>query len=99
MDTWLPEAHQANDHEGGQWFTYTILHQETTTSLQRKRPSTLNALHNRWTTTLRRMEHLARKHLHVTTHAYFTAATCAHVMKHLRDLRSMYDNDVRAKQD
>ena len=45
------------------------------------------------------MEDLARKHLHVTTHAYFTASTCAHAMKHLRDLRSMYDSAIRAKRD
>ena len=43
------------------------------------------------------MEDLARKHLHVKTHAYFTAATCAHAMKHLRDLPAMYDSALRAK--
>ena len=99
VDTWLHEARQANDREAVQWLTRTILHQETTTTQQRKRPRTLNVLHNCWTTTLRRMEDLARKHLHVTTHAYFTAATCAHAMKHLRDLRSMYDSALRANQD
>ena len=59
----------------------------------------LNAMHNCGTTTLRRVEDLARKHLHATTHTYLTAATCAHAMKHLRDLQSMYDNALRAKRD
>ena len=82
VDTWLHEARQANDHKAAQWFTRTILHQETTTTQQRKRPWTLSVLQNCRTTTLRRMEDLARKHLHATTHAYFTAATCVHAMKH-----------------
>ena len=45
------------------------------------------------------MEDLTRKYLHVTTHAYFTAATCVHAMKHLRDLQLMYDSANRAKRD
>ena len=99
VDTWLHEARQANDHESVQWFTRTILHQETTTTQQRKRPRILKALHDCWTTTLKRTEDLACKHLHVTTHAYMSATTCAHAMKHLRDLRSMYDSAMRAKQE
>ena len=99
VDTWLHEARQANDHEAVQWFTRTIFHQETTRKKHCKRPRTLNALHNCQTTTLRRREDLACKHLHVTKHTYFAAATCAHAMKHLRDLRSMYDNTIKAKGD
>ena len=100
VDTWLHKARQANNHEAVQWFTRTILHQETTTTQQRKRPRTLNAQHNSWTTTLTCMEDLARKHPHATTHAYLTATTCAHAMKqHLCDLRSMYDSALRAKRD
>ena len=45
------------------------------------------------------MEDLAHKHLHVTTHAYMCATTCAHTMKHLRDLRTMYDSAIKAKRD
>ena len=66
---------------------------------QRKRPKTLNALHNCWTTTLKRMEDLAHKHFYVTTHAYMSATTRAHAMKHLRDLRTMYNSAIRAKWD
>ena len=47
VDTWLHEARQANDCEALQWFTRTILHQETITTQQRKRPRTLSVLYNR----------------------------------------------------
>ena len=70
-----------------------------TTKQQRKWPKTLNALHYCWTTTLKRMEDLTRKHLRVTTHVYDSATTCAHAMKHLRDLRSMYESAIIAKRD
>ena len=69
-DTWLQEARLANDSEAVQWFSHTVLHQVTTTSQQRKRPRTLNAVHKSWTSTLKRMEDLNRKHLRVPTHAY-----------------------------
>ena len=31
------------------------------------------------------------------THSYQYACSCAHAMKHLRDLRSLYDNALAAK--
>ena len=96
VDTCLHEALQANNHEGVQWFTHTILHRETTVTQQQKRPRTLNALHNCCTTKLRRMEHLTRKNLHAMTHTYLTATTCVHAMKKWRDLRSMYHGPLRA---
>ena len=37
--------------------------------------------------------------MHVTTQPYFIAATCAHAMKHLCDLRLMYISALRAKRD
>ena len=97
MDTWLQEARRANGLNAVQWFTRTILHQATTVTQQGKRPTTLNALHNCWTTTLECMEDLTRKHLRATTHAYNCATTCAHAMKHLRHHRSMYDSAITAK--
>ena len=42
---------------------------------------------------------VTRKHLQVTTHMYYSATTCAHAMKHLRDLRYTYDGAIRAKRD
>ena len=42
---------------------------------------------------------VTHKHLRVTTHVYYSATTCAHAMKHLRDLQSMYDNAIRSKRD
>ena len=50
-----------------------------------------------WTTTLNNMEDLTRKHLRATTHACKYATTCAHAMKHLRDLRPLYDSAISAK--
>ena len=43
------------------------------------------------------MEDLTRKHLRATTHTYKYATSCAHTMKHLCDLWSMYDSAVGAK--
>ena len=97
VDTWLQEARQANDSDAVQWFTRTILHRATTTKQQCKRPKTLNALHNRRTTTLKCMENLARKHLRATKAVYKYATACAHAIKQLHDLRSMYDSAIRAK--
>ena len=49
------------------------------------------------TSTLNRMEDLTHRHLRGVTQAYQYASICAHAMKHLRDLRSMYDNALSAK--
>ena len=92
VDTWLQEARHTNDTEAVRWFTRTILHQTTTTAHWCKRPRSLNMLHNRWTTALTCMEDLICRHLCATTHAYKYASTCAHAMKRLRELRSLYDS-------
>ena len=97
VDTWLQEARQASDSDAVQWFTHTMLHRATTMTQPCKRPRTLNALHNRWTTTLNYMEDLTRKHLRAMTHAYIYATTCAHTMKHLRDRSSLYGRAIKAK--
>ena len=58
--------------------------------------STLNVLHHRWTNLLIRVEDLTCRHLRTVTHNYQHASLCAHAMKHLRDLRSLYDSAKRA---
>ena len=57
----------------------------------------LNMLHNRWVATLNCLEYLTRRHPRATTHAYKYATASTHAMKHLRDLRSLYDNALGAK--
>ena len=89
----------SDDHEAVQWFTCTILRDEPTTTQKGKRPRTLNALHNCWTSTLTPMQDLPLKHQCVITHTYFAAPTCTHPMKHLRDLRTKYDSAIKAKRD
>ena len=54
-------------------------------------------LHHRWTSTLNRMEDLTQRHLHVVTQAYQYASIYVHAVKHLRDLRSLYDSALGAK--
>ena len=63
----------------------------------RKKPRALNTLHIRWEAPLSRMEGLARRQLRTVTHFYQHASSCAHAMKHLRDLRSLFDSALAAK--
>ena len=53
-------------------------------------------LHN-LTTILTTMEDLTRRHLHTVSQTYQYASICAHAMKHVRDLRWLYDRALGAK--
>ena len=98
VDLWLQQTRQANDLHAIQWFTRTFLQQGVAKKQNHKKSRTLNVLHNRWLRICTYMEDLARAHLRTVASTYERKSLGVQSMRHIRGLRSLYDQASRAKQ-